>query len=551
MRISYKLGIIAALLLHSLPALADDLITNIVSPIASYQYAENFNDAALTNGGVLSPFVSYQFQENFTSESLAAGGILSPFVSYQYLENFGSLALANGGILSPFVSYQYYEWPGNGILNLQYSPTVSYYYQFLTSPGSVVVHGRVTDVNGTPLSDATVSAMLNLSPVAQTGTDANGNYQMPPLGAGVYGLWAWDSTHQTSIRVLTLTGSTAEQDFQLQPFPATPTVQQTTQQPNLSYTIGPMDSALRVFDGTQFVPIVAGENVPPSDRMTIVLTHGWILTLAGIEEGQGVEGWPTSMAAELRAQGINSSIANIVAWDWRTASEGTTPPLNNVPSQGVALGQALLGTFGANFSQPIHFIGHSMGAMVNAAAINYLRGDRTSTMSQEVSPTPWASTPIYVTVLDGAEAANLLSQPVLFNGLDLSLADAVNGGPSAENTTQNWIPSMPVHPTWADNYITVFGHFEPSAVNVWLQKGMSLNVESAHGYPIDWYNNSIANPTDINDPLGFQRSQEFVTWAGLPSSTFPPTDSSLQPGNQYWQIQSFERSSRPDANFVH
>ena len=50
------------------------------------------------------------------------------------LSNFSSEALTNGGIMSPIVSYQYYEWPGNGILNLQYSPTVSYYYQFLDAP---------------------------------------------------------------------------------------------------------------------------------------------------------------------------------------------------------------------------------------------------------------------------------------------------------------------------------------------------------------------------------------------------------------------------------
>ena len=47
---------------------------------------------------------------------------------------FSTAALSNGGIMSPIVSYQYYEWPGSGILNLQSSPTVSYYYQFLDAP---------------------------------------------------------------------------------------------------------------------------------------------------------------------------------------------------------------------------------------------------------------------------------------------------------------------------------------------------------------------------------------------------------------------------------
>ena len=81
------------MLLQLLPAFADDVITNIMSPIASYQ-----------------------FPDDFSSE-----------------------VLSNGGIMSPIVSYQYYEWPGSGILNLQYSPTVSYYYPFLDTPPLTII----------------------------------------------------------------------------------------------------------------------------------------------------------------------------------------------------------------------------------------------------------------------------------------------------------------------------------------------------------------------------------------------------------------------------
>src|ERR1017187_2570474 len=98
-------ALIAALFLQLLPVFADDVITNIMSPIVSYQYSEDFSSEVLTNGGVI-----------------------SPLASYQYLENVSSASLTNGGIMSAIVSYQYYEWPGNGILNLLSSPVVSYYY---------------------------------------------------------------------------------------------------------------------------------------------------------------------------------------------------------------------------------------------------------------------------------------------------------------------------------------------------------------------------------------------------------------------------------------
>ena len=104
MRTLKPIGMVAALLWASLPVFADDVITNLMSPVVSYQYPENFSTAALTNGG----------------------------------------------IMSPIASYQYFEWPGNGVLNLQSSSTASYYYQFVeanipsmlyaqASPGNLIL----------------------------------------------------------------------------------------------------------------------------------------------------------------------------------------------------------------------------------------------------------------------------------------------------------------------------------------------------------------------------------------------------------------------------
>jgi hypothetical protein len=99
----------AALLGAWRSAVADETITSIMSPLASYQYQENFSSAALTNGGVS-----------------------SPVASYQYKENLSMAALVNGGLMSPVAAYQYYEWRGEGTLLLNASPTNSYYYQFTT-----------------------------------------------------------------------------------------------------------------------------------------------------------------------------------------------------------------------------------------------------------------------------------------------------------------------------------------------------------------------------------------------------------------------------------
>jgi hypothetical protein len=524
-----------SLLLQCSPVLADDIITNVMSPIASYQYPDDLKSESLTNGGIVSPIASYQYQDDLSSE-----------------------ALTNGGILSPIASYQYFDWPGNDILNLDSSPVVSYYYQIGNSSGPIILHGHVTDANGIPLSDATVSAMIYSSSMAQANTDVNGNYQMPPLNAGVYDLSAWDATHQTSIRALTLNSNTAEQDFQLNLSSSAPATLQTNRPPP-AYTqlpIGPLGSTLKIFDGNVFTNITAA-NAPQTNLMTIVLTHGWIMEVEipiinyNYVASGGVEGWPTDMARTIRAQGVTANMANILAWDWRYGAEGPYPLEENTPAQGVALGTNLQQVLGATYSQPIHFIGHSLGTMVNAAAANYLHGEGTA--QQAVSPTPWTNVPMHMTLFDQAEISIVGdSTEFLFDGLTTLLAAVGRPLQVATDTSYAWKPSMPIHSTWGDNYISLVGFYQANAVNIALQKGegvaflqaasesqglipLAINFfEDAHSYPMIWYSNSIVNPND--SILGFQQSYEYNQLVGL--SLFPPSTADFSLGDSYHQVPS-------------
>ena len=51
MKLFRQLALIAALALQLLVVFADDVITNVMSPVVGYQYSEDFSSAALTNGG--------------------------------------------------------------------------------------------------------------------------------------------------------------------------------------------------------------------------------------------------------------------------------------------------------------------------------------------------------------------------------------------------------------------------------------------------------------------------------------------------------------------
>jgi len=515
-------------------ALADEPITEFMSPIASYQYPEDFGSGALASGGVLSPIASYQYPEDFGSVALASGGVLSPIASYQYSEDFGSVALASGGVLSPIASYVYLEWPGDDLLRLHSSPWVSYYYPGIDGP-QIALQGRVTGVGGAPLSGAVVSAAWGSVPVAATSTDANGNYALP-LGAGLYELSASASGYAKSSRALTFRAGTPPQDFQLAALHAPPDLTRVARQPEVFELppVGSLGERLKVFDGTKFVDIVPG-NRPSPAKMTIVLTHGWIPPLPH-KSDPGVEGWPTTLAAAMRARGVTADVANIVAWDWRHAAEWPWPPEERTPGEGVLLGQSLQIVLGSGYSQPVHFMGHSLGALVNAAAANYLNGHRTA--QQSVSPTPWVSVPMHITLFDHAEISCFRCNfQVLFDGLTLALGSRTDVLKYESKTLQRWKWPLPVQYVWADNYISLVGFYLPDAMNVALQKALGyagIQLWEAHSYPMSWYALSIANPTDPDNPLGFKRSYEYSRLPGV-SLPFPPSIAELSPGDAYHQ----------------
>ena len=239
--------------------------------------------------------------------------------------------------------------------------------------------------------------------------------------------------------------------------------------------------------------------------MTIVLTHGW---------NDSSDTWPSNMASQFVAAGIS---ANIVAWDWR--NDASSPEtlsdcvniLRRTPNQGFALGTNLWQSLGAGYSQPIHFIGHSFGTLVNAAAANYLHGDDPNNKP----PQPLSPARTQMTLFDEAELANL-GNPT---ELALMLVD-----PLIANL--GWIKPLPNNFAWADNYMSAAGgpQVSPKVVNVILTKNMqgvvysSLNdlwnaLKLYHGTPCEWYGETITTPSGsvMGDIWSFERNSSFTS----------------------------------------
>jgi pimeloyl-ACP methyl ester carboxylesterase len=234
-----------------------------------------------------------------------------------------------------------------------------------------------------------------------------------------------------------------------------------------------------------------------SSKPTIVLTHGWIPSI-GPWAFQGISGWPTDLAGALTLQGFGLT-NNIVAWDWSNAASSF--PCNpaqaaaQTPGQGGALGQALLTALGPGYKNHIHFIGHSFGTMVNAAAANYLHANGFW----------WTNT--QMTLFDEAEIGSDVSSCA-----DL-FALALWSMPSASQTIYQPLPS---NFDWADNYVSLVGQLHPQAANVILSYGLPTaevsiaglitDAASFHAYPCTWYSNTIPSP--LSAAMGFRWSFE-------------------------------------------
>ena len=424
--------------------------------------------------------------------------VMSPVVSYQFYDALGEAT--NSAIISPVVSYQYFDWLGHGVLQSLNSLEVSYYWPPNLPGPNVSVHGRVVDFSGQPVIGASVSAFTENALNATAQTDFNGNYTLPPLAPSVYALTASKSPVADSKRVVALSLSSAQQDFiLLQITPQLPL--QTAVADSTPPVAQALDGALLVFNGTSFVNELS--LLDPS-KLTVVVTHGM--------NDSATNDWPADMASALKNKGV-WPLVNVVAWNWPNAAKGTLKfiPIaqGNTPPEGIRLGAALYNALGASYQMPLDFIGHSLGALVNRYAIDYVHG-HTNGKVAGVAP-PWEFGKTHVTLLDEAEDASVFS---------LSPFD--------------WKSPIPSSYAWIDNYISAFGLYHAEAVTIYLQKA-PIGLIAEHNYSYQWYMDSIQN-ANLFSILGFRESYAYNLFLGDSVSLFPL--SYYQPGAKYQQTPS-------------
>jgi pimeloyl-ACP methyl ester carboxylesterase len=268
---------------------------------------------------------------------------------------------------------------------------------------------------------------------------------------------------------------------------------------------------------------VTGIGLNPS-KSTIVLTHGW---------KDSSSNWPLEMANLIKLE-LGSSTPNIVAWDWTAEAAQPLPTATlDTQGQGYGLGENLTNALGANYSQRIHFIGHSLGTLVNAKAANFIHTNGFS----------WSNT--QMTLFDEAEVA--------WGMVGNSWATLTSLLENDSSPQQDWKHPLPDHCAWADNYITAFGMPHPQAVNVILTNlapdlsniqnlfdfgigawtgQFQTEITDYHNYSYIWYNNTVSqinNPNDPPYPMGFVRSWEGGGYSARPSANTYYIESTICP----------------------
>ena len=155
--------------------------------------------------------------------------------------------------------------------------------------------------------------------------------------------------------------------------------------------------------------------------------------------------------AQIIQQRIGSNTVNIVAWDWHIeASLPLGAAVQLTEGEGYKLSADLLTALGANYSQKIHFIGHSLGTLVNASAANYCHAGGFS----------WTNT--QMTLCDEAEIAWGTSSE------DEELETLLLLPENSSTPQPFWGSPLPRQCAWADNYISACGLLHPEAANVIL-----------------------------------------------------------------------------------
>ena len=390
------------------------------------------------------------------------------------------------------------------------------------NPPPLTIAGHVAMENGVPLSGATIRLLRYGSGSTELLSAADGSFLSAPLIPQSYTVQVSRAGFiGTTLNLDGRAGGLVSSEIVLRASPlALPTTEKgrtatTSEAPGPRSPLPPTSPHKPRLLMLQNGGMVPAANLNPN-AMTIIITHGWTATADETKGGPlfGADGiansgdeWERFMAYAISLhQVLGTNGVNILCWDWhRDASGKANPPsvpVWNTPVSGQLLGSQLQQLLGSNYHQKLHFIGHSLGALVNRYAVEYLHG-----VGPVTAALPWDSTQTkpHLTLLDEAEVASFgghafapnaswmdIASQLADEGCNETLFNALIEGVQDYKSP---IPNLPAADLWIDNYISLVGYPHLEALNICLLgptvKGL-FNLAGAHAYAHEWYDASFS-----------------------------------------------------------
>jgi hypothetical protein len=401
------------------------------------------------------------------------------------------------------------------------------------------ITGVLRDSAGVPVVGATIQIKRAGAIFWQGVSGAGGTFTTPNLSGVNYTVIVSKAGYVTNISTQSgAVGGNLTLNITLQPLAAAPnatTVSRTLTGNEVRpapTSSDPDAPVLLRYNGSQLVTDMSGLN---TGRMTVVISHGWVPLDFG--DFPAALDWARNLAFLIynHHPGL-AQPPNILVWDWRQKAYTHLPETQTASEVGLELGKALHGVLGPGYSQHVHFVGHSLGAILNRYACDYAHRSLTGNHSRDNPLTGWNSalTKPHITLLDEAELATVADTRVLVSAAVGAAYANLQGLilAAALEAKKDWKYPIPRDAWWVDNYISCIGLQHSDAVNICLPAMVLASNDpvtafiNGHSYAHLWYRNSVypAGAGAAPPPVGFGSSLENA-------GAFPPGGYGLTNGS--------------------
>jgi len=247
----------------------------------------------------------------------------------------------------------------------------------------------------------------------------------------------------------------------------------------------------------------------PAKNSLVVITHGWQRNIAGhpSPDVSFIYGMSTNISNNLTSRGINNW--QVFGYNWVSNAWifSADDALNNAKQEGKHLGESIV----AQGWTHVHLIAHSAGAALIQSATEAIKNANSSIVVHETFLDPFVDSNLGGVYTYGRRA-NWADQYFCRDG-ETVWDPFSNMFVLAPYTQSPVFHSYNVDVSFLDPYRVSYNKFSSTPNGVQITETCSMYVQTTHGWPVDFYMNTITgNTTADYAGFGFSLSEEGGNW---------------------------------------